>query len=73
MECLGPQCASMLLEWIKAQAAGLDGEPATPRDRPRQATLWTSAPYQEDAPAIRSEARAGRRARAPAIRRLSQV
>ena len=26
MECLGPQCASMLLEWIKARAAGPDGE-----------------------------------------------
>ncbi len=55
MECLGPQCASMLLEWIKAQAAGPDGEPTSPQARPRQATLWTSAPYQEDAPAIRSE------------------
>src|SRR6187397_616270 len=56
MECLGPQCASMLLEWIKARAAGLDGEPATPQATPRQASLFTSAPYQEDAPAIRSEA-----------------
>jgi restriction system protein len=55
MECLGPQCASMLLEWIKARAAGLNDETATPRDRPRQASLWTSTPYQEDAPAIRSE------------------
>ena len=55
MECLGPQCASMLLEWIKAQAAGLDGEPTSPQARPRQATLWTSSPYQEDSPAIRSE------------------
>jgi restriction system protein len=46
----------MLLEWIKARAAGPDGEQEPPQAGPRQATLWTSAPYQEDAPAIRSEA-----------------
>jgi restriction system protein len=50
----------MLLEWLRGRAA-----PARDDDRgsatvPRQGQLWTSAPYQEDAPAIRSDAeRAG--------------
>jgi restriction system protein len=57
MECLGPQCASMLLEWLKTQREALDGPAAAPtRGAPRQGVLWTSAPYQDDAPAIRSEA-----------------
>lgn len=53
MECLGPQCASMVLDWIKSRAAELEpsANPAT-----RQGTLWTSAAYQDDAPAIRSPA-----------------
>ena len=47
MECLGPQCASMILEWIRTQSIGADSAPA-------QGTLWASSPYQEDAPAIRT-------------------
>jgi len=53
MECLGPQCASMLLDWLRSRT----GEGATPAgDAPpaSQKTLWTAAPYQEDAPAIRT-------------------
>ena len=57
MECLGPQCASMLLEWLRGRA----GEPA--QDLPRassvaqcQGLLWTAAPYVDDAPAIISAA-----------------
>ena len=26
MECLGPQCASMVLEWLKARAVGAAAE-----------------------------------------------
>ena len=53
MECLGPQCASMVLEWLKARAVGAAAEaPAAAR----QGVLWTSVPYQEEAPAIRSAA-----------------
>ncbi|MGO9921670.1 MAG: restriction endonuclease [Isosphaeraceae bacterium] len=54
MECLGPQCASLVLEWLKAHAA------AQPDDRPAgpgkltQGSLFTAAPYQEDAPWILS-------------------
>jgi restriction system protein len=52
MECLGPQCAAMLLEWLKEQSQRANGQ-ASP---PRQAALWNSAPYQDDAPTIRSVA-----------------
>ena len=53
MECLGPQCASMLLEWIKARASEPDraSRDASPTG---QRSLFTASPYQEDAPAIRS-------------------
>lgn len=58
MECLGPQCATMLLEWIKARAAGSDGPRAVPEGegRPRQGLLWKAAPYHEEAPAIATAA-----------------
>jgi restriction system protein len=51
MECLGPQCASMLLEWLKEQSESIksvNGQEA----RQRQATLWIAAPYEDDVPAI---------------------
>ena len=68
MECLGPQCAEMLLEWIKARAP--PGRRRSPTGGvAKQGLLWTTAPYQEEAPAITIAARAGRRHRAPAIRR----
>lgn len=51
MECLGPQCATMLLEWLQARSAAADGGAANGR---QQGLLWTTVPYQEDAPAIRS-------------------
>jgi restriction system protein len=40
----------MLLEWLKARSEAADGGAAAGR----QGLLWKSAPYQEDAPAIRS-------------------
>ena len=52
MECLDSRCASMLLDWIKARSEGRGesiGEPI-----PRQTSLFTSAPYQDDAPSIRT-------------------
>jgi restriction system protein len=52
MECLGPQCAEMLLEWLKSRAAGLTAEESPAGGVPKQALLWTTAPYQEEAPAI---------------------
>lgn len=48
MECLGPECASMLLEWFRARSEG--GGEAT-----KQGVLWKAAPYQEDAAAIRTQ------------------
>lgn len=50
MDCLGPQCAEMLLEWLKArtEAAGQGAGES------RQPLLWKAAPYLEDAPAITS-------------------
>ncbi len=58
MECLGPQCAAMLLEWLKGR---VDAAPAPASEAPatnpgvRQGMLWAAAPYQDDAPAIRNE------------------
>jgi restriction system protein len=51
MECLGPQCASMLLDWLRKRAAAS-------QTAGQQGTLWDSVsyPYQEEAPAIRSRA-----------------
>ena len=54
MDCLGPQCASMVLDWLKAQAAATPSGDASPPSAPRQGLLWALVPYQEDAPAIRS-------------------
>src|SRR4051794_20170549 len=55
MECLGPECASMLLEWLRSRAAsGDDGTTSLGGSGRGQASLWTSSPYHEDAPAIRS-------------------
>src|SRR3954463_14679952 len=58
MECLGPQCAAMLLDWLRKRAAASQGSPAAPRSAAQQGTFWDSAssPYQEEAPAIRSRA-----------------
>ena len=58
MECLGPQCASMLLEWLKARSAEAE-QSASQESRPvalRQGLLWTAAPYSEESPVIATEA-----------------
>ena len=63
MECLGPQCASMLVEWLKAYAQSQgQGQPTGGRPdgaappAARQATLFAAAPYAEDASSIRTPA-----------------
>lgn len=57
MDCLGPECASMLLAWLQARA---DGAPApNPPGRsaaPTQGMLWSADAYREDAPAVRTRA-----------------
>jgi restriction system protein len=52
MECLGPQCASLVLDWLKTQATALPQTQPASGTPPYQGLLWTSVPYQEDAPAI---------------------
>ena len=47
VECLGPQC---LLDWLRRQA--VDSSPSGPA---RQGSLWATVPYQDEAPAIRTE------------------
>ena len=54
MECLGPECAGLILDWLKAQARVMPNRPAGANEA-RQGLLWTSAQYQEEAPAILSE------------------
>lgn len=53
MECLGPQCAETLLEWLKARSEAAEGKPSATA---RQASLWKAAPYLEEAPALTSAA-----------------
>ncbi len=52
MECLGPQCAEMLLEWLKARTAGSSGGESPAGAVPKQGLLWTASPYREEAASI---------------------
>ncbi len=54
MECLGPQCASLVLEWLRAQAATKPGDPPAGPAKLTQGSLFAAVPYQEDAPWILS-------------------
>jgi restriction system protein len=57
MECLGPQCAAMLLEWLRARSGETEKPPpASGKEISRQGLLWTSAPYIEEAPRLTSAA-----------------
>lgn len=47
MECLGPECANLLIQWLQSRTA---------ESTPSQGRLFKTVPYQEDAPAIRSSA-----------------
>ncbi len=55
MECLGPQCASMLLEWLKTRVDGGGGPTTGTGISARQGTLWVASPYQEESPTLRTE------------------
>jgi restriction system protein len=56
MECLGPECAATILEWLRARAEAGASPAQAVSGSPRQGLLWKAAPYQEDAPAITSAA-----------------
>lgn len=60
MECLGPSCASRILEWLESRTRDRSVETETGErllDKPiRQASLFTSVPYSEESPAIVSDA-----------------
>ena len=53
-ECLGPQCAQAVLEWLKAHAATSPCDANKGASNAIQGSLWVNVPYQEDAPAITS-------------------
>jgi restriction system protein len=53
-ECLGPQCAEMLLEWIRARATA-GGAAEAKAGTLTQRSLWSVIPYLEESPAISSE------------------
>lgn len=50
MECLGPQCAEMMLAWLNDRSNQSKGENSSAR----QSALQFSAPYSDESPAIRS-------------------
>ncbi len=56
MECLGPECAATILEWLRSRASGEARTSVDAGATTRQGLLWKAAPYQEDAPAITSSA-----------------
>jgi restriction system protein len=56
MECLGPRCAAMVLEWLKEQSAGSSEELRSSGSAPSQRTFWTSVAYDDESPAIQTAA-----------------
>ena len=54
MECLGPQCAAMLLEWLRVRSEGTQPAATSGSQPLRQGMLWTAAPYSEESPRISS-------------------
>ena len=59
MECFGPECASMLLEWLRARTDGSvqrDGSGPIPKSEGAvQQTLWSTETYRDDSPTIGSD------------------
>jgi restriction system protein len=53
-ECLGPHCAGMVLDWLKAQAVAAPPDASSSAAPLNQGMLWTHIPYQEEAPAVTS-------------------
>jgi restriction system protein len=58
MECFGPECAAMLLEWLKTRtgASEQSARPQPGRAAATQELLWKTVPYQEESPVIASAA-----------------
>jgi restriction system protein len=50
MECLGPECANLLIEWLQQRSV------QTPSSPIGQGSLFKCSPYVEEAPAIRTRA-----------------
>jgi restriction system protein len=57
MECLGPQCAAKLLEWLKSYSQGETAvSDALALGSARQGSLFAAAPYDEAAAVVRTPA-----------------
>ncbi len=52
MDCPGPRCALTLLDWLRNPSAPVTGGSGTAR----QALLWSSTPYNDESPTIRTSA-----------------
>lgn len=55
-ECLGPQCAAMLLDWLRSKGAELGAAADTIPESStlKQGVLWKAVPYSEESPLIAS-------------------
>jgi restriction system protein len=53
VDCMGPECAAMVLDWLKSRAPSPANGGSSPGE-PRQGLLWKTVAYQEEAPAIGS-------------------
>ncbi len=68
MECLGPQCAELLLDWLRSrsqtltetsqpvQGSSAGSAEASSQSIASQGLLWQTVPYQDEASAIRTPA-----------------
>ncbi len=54
MECLGPECARMVLDWLRARAAAAPRADLPSPEAVLQGMLFSATPYQDDAPSIGS-------------------
>ncbi len=56
MECLEPEWASMLVQWLKEHLGTAAGQQSAGGSPNKQPLLWSTVPYQEDSPLIRTDA-----------------
>lgn len=54
-ECLGPQCAGLVLDWLRARTAGSPPGELSSGQNLSQGSLFKLVPYQDEAPSINSE------------------
>jgi len=54
-ECLGPQCAELVLDWLRARAAGSPPCESSSGQSLSQGSLFKLVPYQDEAPSINTE------------------